>query len=85
MRQSADHVKRLNLELDGHAPVIIFSDVDVETAAKTTVTGNFRNNGQVCISSTRFYARKKIQKDYLDACVEKTKKLKLGNGLDEGV
>ncbi len=85
MRQSSDQVKLLSLELGGHAPVIIFPDVDVEAAAKASVIGKFRNNGQVCVSPTRFYAQKSIGKDYLEACVEATKSLKLGNGLEEGV
>lgn len=85
IQQSASQVKRLSLELGGHAPVIIFPDVDVESAAKATVIGKFRNNGQVCISPTRFYAQEAIHNDYVDACVEEAKKLQLGNGLDEGV
>ena len=85
MRQAADQVKRLSLELGGHAPVIIFPDVDIEATAKASVIGKFRNNGQVCISPTRFFAQKSIQNDYLEACVEAAKKLKLGNGLEEGV
>ena len=84
MRQAADQVKLLSLELGGHAPVIIFPDVDVEAAAKASVIGKFRNNGQVCISPTRFYAQQSIEKDYLEACVEATKALKLGDGFDEG-
>lgn len=85
VRQSAGQMKRLSLELGGHAPVIVFPDVDVETVAKASVIGKFRNNGQVCICPTRFYAHKKIESDYLDACVEETKKLVLGNGLDPEV
>ena len=85
MRQAADQVKRLSLELGGHAPVLIFSDADVELAAKASVIGKFRNNGQVCISPTRFYAQKKVEKDFVEACVEEAKKLTLGNGLDDGV
>ena len=85
LRQSADHVKRLSLELGGHAPVLIFPDVDVEAAAKASVIGKFRNNGQVCISPTRFYAHKDIEKDFVEAALEATKKLKIGNGLDEGI
>ena len=85
LRQSSDQVKRLSLELGGHAPVIIFPDVDIESAAAASVIGKFRNNGQVCICPTRFYAHQSVEKDYRDACVEETKKLKLGNGLDQGV
>jgi len=85
VRNSAGQMKRLSLELGGHAPVIIFPDVDVETVAQASVIGKFRNNGQVCICPTRFYAHQKIESDYLDACVEEAKKLKLGNGLDPEV
>ena len=85
VRNSADQMKRLSLELGGHAPVIIFPDVDVESVAKASVIGKFRNNGQVCICPTRFYAHRSIQNDYLDACVEETKSLRLGNGLDPDV
>ena len=85
IRQSADQVKRLSLELGGHAPVLIFPDVNVEAAAKATVIGKFRNNGHVCIAPTRLYAEKSIESEYIEACVEEAKKLKLGNGMDEGV
>lgn len=82
VRRSADQVKRLSLELGGHAPVIVFPDVDIESVAKASVIGKFRNNGQVCICPTRFYAHKTVENDYLEACVEETKKLVLGNGLN---
>ncbi len=85
LRQSSGQLKRLSLELGGHAPVIIFPDVDVEAAAAASVIGKFRNNGQVCICPTRFYAQKSVQNDYTEACVEATKKLRLGNGLEDGV
>ncbi len=85
MRQASAQVKRLSLELGGHAPAIIFPDVDIEAAAAVSVIGKFRNNGQVCICPTRFYAEKSIEQDFLEACVEATKKLKLGNGLEQGV
>jgi succinate-semialdehyde dehydrogenase/glutarate-semialdehyde dehydrogenase len=85
MRRAADGVKRVSLELGGHAPVLIFDDVDPEQAARTAVTGKFRNNGQVCISPTRFYIHESRRKAFTEAAVEFARKLKLGNGLDEGV
>ena len=85
IRRSADQVKRLSLELGGHAPVIIFPDVDIEAVAKASVIGKFRNNGQVCICPTRFYAQKSVQSDFIEAVVEETKKLVMGNGMEEGV
>ena len=50
MQQAADQVKRLSLELGGHAPFIVFPDADPEVVAKAAVIGKFRNNGQVCIA-----------------------------------
>jgi succinate-semialdehyde dehydrogenase/glutarate-semialdehyde dehydrogenase len=85
IRRSADGVKRLSLELGGHAPLIVFPDADVSQVAQAAVIGKFRNNGQVCIAPSRFYIHEKISKDFTEAAVDLTKKLKMGNGLDEGV
>jgi succinate-semialdehyde dehydrogenase/glutarate-semialdehyde dehydrogenase len=85
MRGAADQVKRLSLELGGHAPFIVFPDADPEAGAKIAVTGKFRNNGQVCIAPSRFYVHKDVQKKFTEAAVEFAKGLKLGNGLDPGV
>ena len=84
MRQAAGQVKRLSLELGGHAPFIVFPDADPEVVAKAAVLGKFRNNGQVCISPSRFFVHEKIAKQFTEVAVEEAKKLKLGNGLDEG-
>lgn len=85
MKQAADQVKRLSLELGGHAPFIVFPDADPEVVAKAAVIGKFRNNGQVCISPSRFFVHKDIEKKFTEAAVEAAKALKLGNGLNEGV
>ncbi len=85
IRRSADQVKRLSLELGGHAPLIVFPDADVAQVAQAAVLGKFRNNGQVCIAPSRFYVHESICKDFTEAAVELTKKLKMGNGLDDGV
>ncbi|QDU20326.1 NAD-dependent succinate-semialdehyde dehydrogenase [Urbifossiella limnaea] len=85
MRQAADQVKRLSLELGGHAPFIVFPDADPEVVAKAAVLGKFRNNGQVCISPSRFFVHKDVSKRFTEVAVEEAKKLKMGNGLDEGV
>ena len=85
MKQAADQVKRLSLELGGHAPFIVFPDADPEVVAKAAVLGKFRNNGQVCISPSRFFVHKDIEKRFIEVAVEEAKKLKMGNGLDEGV
>ena len=85
IRRSADQVKRLSLELGGHAPLIVFPDADVAQVAQAAVIGKFRNNGQVCIAPSRFYIHEKISKDFVDAAVELTRGLKIGNGLEPGV
>jgi succinate-semialdehyde dehydrogenase/glutarate-semialdehyde dehydrogenase len=85
IRRSADDVKRLSLELGGHAPLIVFPDADVAQVAQAAVIGKFRNNGQVCIAPSRFYVHEKINKEFTEAAVELTRKLKMGNGLKEGV
>src|SRR3954454_2993090 len=85
IRRSADGVKRLSLELGGHAPLIVFPDANVAQVAQAAVIGKFRNNGQVCIAPSRFYVHEKIAKEFTEAAVELTKKLKLGNGLEEGL
>ena len=85
IRRSADQVKRLSLELGGHAPLIVFPDADVNQVAQAAVLGKFRNNGQVCIAPSRFYVHEKISKDFTEAAVELARDLKLGNGLEPGV
>src|SRR5437867_9208086 len=85
MRGAADQVKRISLELGGHAPFIVFPDADPEVGAKLAVTGKFRNNGQVCIAPSRFYVHQDVSKKFTEATVEFAKQLKDGNGLDAGV
>jgi succinate-semialdehyde dehydrogenase/glutarate-semialdehyde dehydrogenase len=85
MRAAADQLKRLSLELGGHAPFIVLPDADPEVGAKIAVTGKFRNNGQVCIAPSRFYVHKDVSKKFTEATVEFTRQLKLGNGLDPGI
>jgi succinate-semialdehyde dehydrogenase/glutarate-semialdehyde dehydrogenase len=85
IRRSADGVKRLSLELGGHAPLIVFPDADVAQVAQAAVIGKFRNNGQVCIAPSRFYVHEKVAAEFTEAAVELTKKLKMGNGLEEGI
>src|SRR5438309_7269030 len=85
MRGAAEQVKRLSLEIGGHAPLIVFPDADPEAVAKAAVIGKFRNNGQVCIAPSRFFIHKDVNKKFTEAAVEAAKNLKLGNGLDAGV
>jgi succinate-semialdehyde dehydrogenase/glutarate-semialdehyde dehydrogenase len=84
MRAAADQMKRLSLELGGHAPFIVFPDADPEVGAKIAVTGKFRNNGQVCIAPSRFYVHKDVGKKFTEAAVAFAQALKMGNGLEAG-
>src|SRR5713101_1585127 len=85
MRGAADQVKRISLELGGHAPFIVFPDADPEAVAKAAVIGKFRNNGQVCIAPSRFFVHQDIEKKFTEAAVEFSRNLKLGNGLEPGI
>src|SRR5262245_19333259 len=85
MKGCADQVKRISLELGGHAPLIVFPDADPEQVANLAVLGKFRNNGQVCIAPSRFYVHKDVSKKFTEAALERTKNIKMGNGLDAGI
>jgi succinate-semialdehyde dehydrogenase/glutarate-semialdehyde dehydrogenase len=84
MRRAADQMKRVSLELGGHAPLIVFPDVDPEKAAKVTTVGKFRNMGQVCISPNRIFVHEQIRQPFTEAAVAFSRNLKIGNGLDPG-
>ena len=79
------HMKRMTMELGGHAPVVIFDDADVALAAKTMAASKFRNAGQVCVSPTRFLVQEGVYKDFVAQFVMHADKLQVGNGMDTGV
>ena len=85
LKKAADKVQRVTMELSGHSPFIVFDDVDINKVADMAITAKFRNNGQVCISPNRFYIQENKKDEFINAFIERTKKLKIGNGLDEGV
>mgnify|MGYP001355121589 CR=1 FL=1 len=85
LKQAADKVQRVTMELSGHSPFIVFDDVDINKVADMAITAKFRNNGQVCISPNRFYIQEKKKDEFIKAFIERTKKLKIGNGLDKDV
>ena len=76
------HMKRMTMELGGHAPVIVFDDADIDLAAKTMVGSKFRNAGQVCVSPTRFLVQEGVYNKFVEKFVDATKMLKVGNGLE---
>lgn len=78
------HMKRVTMELGGHAPVIVCDDADVALAVKAAGGAKFRNAGQVCISPTRFLVHASLKDEFARALVKHAEGLKLGNGLAEG-
>jgi len=85
MRGSADTVKKVSLELGGHAPVIVMDDANIEKAVDGVIAAKFRNAGQTCVCSNRIYVHESIADAFTSKFVEKVQQLRVGNGLDEGV
>ena len=85
LKAAADTMKRVTMELGGHAPVIVFDDADIDGAADMTAQSKFRNAGQVCVSPWRFYIHEGSVDRFANRFVEVTKKLKLGDGMMPGV
>jgi len=81
MRQSADTLKRISLELGGHAPYLVFEDADVEKAVKGVMQAKFRNSGQMCVAGNRFYVHEKVYDLFISRLRELFKTLQSGNGL----
>jgi len=80
---AGNHMKRATMELGGHAPVIIFDDADVDTAAKTMLFQKYRNAGQVCVSPTRFLVQEGIYHNFVEKFVAGAKAIKVGDGFDK--
>ncbi|WP_454866966.1 NAD-dependent succinate-semialdehyde dehydrogenase [Pseudomonas lini] len=82
---AANTLKRCTMELGGHAPVLVFEDANLERALDLLVAAKFKNAGQVCTSPTRFYIQRSIYEAFVAGFVERTERLVVGNGLDQGV
>lgn len=85
MKGSAETVKKISLELGGHAPSIVLEDANLEKAVSGVISSKFRNAGQTCVCSNRVYVHESIYDQFVDKLVAKVKELKVGNGLVEGV
>jgi succinate-semialdehyde dehydrogenase / glutarate-semialdehyde dehydrogenase len=85
IRLSAGQVKRLSLELGGHAPYVIFDDADLEPAVDGLIASKYRNAGQTCVCANRTYVQSGIYKDFLDLLAQKVAKLVVGPGDRAGV
>ena len=85
MRQCADTVKKLSLELGGNAPFIVFDDADLEAAVAGAIQSKYRNAGQTCICVNRIYVQNGIYERFVEAFQMAVRQLEMGNGLDEDV
>jgi succinate-semialdehyde dehydrogenase/glutarate-semialdehyde dehydrogenase len=85
IRLSADGVKKLSLELGGHAPYVIFDDADLDEAVDGLIASKFRNAGQTCVCANRVYIQRGVYDEVTKRLAEKVAKLAVGNGLADGV
>lgn len=85
MRESAEHVKKLSLELGGHAPSVVFEDADIDKATSLVLGSKFRNNGQTCICTNRLYVHESIAETFTAMLKDKVAKMKIGYGMEENV
>jgi len=84
LRNSAEHIKRLSLELGGNAPFIIFDDADLEATAKCLMVNKFRCAGQTCVCTNRVFVHKSVEDEFLGHLIPLMKTLKVGNGMKPG-
>jgi succinate-semialdehyde dehydrogenase/glutarate-semialdehyde dehydrogenase len=84
-RGAADQIKRVSLELGGHAPFLVFEDADPVRAATGAALVKFLNTGQACISPNRIFVHKSIREAFVDALTSRVAKMKAGPGFEEGV
>jgi succinate-semialdehyde dehydrogenase/glutarate-semialdehyde dehydrogenase len=85
MTQCAPTVKKLALELGGHAPFIVFDDADLDAAVEGAMVSKYRNAGQTCVCTNRFIVQTGIHDAFVDRLVARAREIKLGNGFDAGV
>ncbi|WP_334183716.1 NAD-dependent succinate-semialdehyde dehydrogenase [Novosphingobium sp.] len=82
--QAGKYMKRVSMELGGHAPVIVCEDADIDLAVRSAGRAKFRNAGQVCISPTRFLVHNSVKEQFAEAMAELAKGVVVGDGLDDG-
>lgn len=85
MKQSADTVKKVSMELGGNAPFIVFEDADLDAAVEGALISKYRNAGQTCVCANRIYVHESVYEAFSQKLAKAVGQLKVGNGLDEGV
>ncbi|KFB09812.1 NAD-dependent succinate-semialdehyde dehydrogenase [Nitratireductor basaltis] len=84
IKKCADTVKKVSMELGGNAPFIVFDDADLDRAVEGAIAAKYRNSGQTCVCTNRFFVQAGIYDRFVERMVEETKRLKVGSGLEEG-
>jgi succinate-semialdehyde dehydrogenase/glutarate-semialdehyde dehydrogenase len=85
MAQSAPTVKKMSLELGGNAPFIVFEDADIDSAVEGAFASKYRNAGQTCVCSNRFYVQEGVYDEFVKKFAAKVQTAKVGNGFEDGV
>jgi succinate-semialdehyde dehydrogenase/glutarate-semialdehyde dehydrogenase len=85
MKQSADTIKKLSLELGGNAPFIVFDDADLDAAVEGAMVSKYRNTGQTCVCANRIYVQRRVYDAFADKLVTQVRALKVGPGTESGV
>lgn len=85
MKQCADTVKKMSLELGGNAPFIVFDDADIDAAVEGAMVSKYRNSGQTCVCANRFFVQAGVYDEFSQKLAKKVADIKIGNGLNKGV
>jgi succinate-semialdehyde dehydrogenase/glutarate-semialdehyde dehydrogenase len=85
MRECAETVKKVSMELGGNAPFLVFDDADVDAAIEGAMISKFRNGGQTCVCTNRFYVQDGVYDEFVSKLAARVKAMKVGYGMDEGV
>jgi len=85
IRDAADTMKKVSMELGGNAPLIVYDDADLETTLNVAVPTKYANAGQVCVTPDRFYVHESLHDEFVKGFAERARAIKLGDGLDPSV
>src|SRR5699024_7103103 len=85
IKNSADTVKNVTMELGGHAPLIVAEDADIDFAVEQSIASKFRNAGQTCVCANRIIVHESVMDEFSEKLAKEVRNLKVGNGLEENV
>jgi succinate-semialdehyde dehydrogenase/glutarate-semialdehyde dehydrogenase len=84
MRECADTIKKVSMELGGNAPFVVFDDADVDAAIEGAMISKFRNGGQTCVCTNRFYVQDGVYDEFVQKLAARVKALKVGYAMEDG-